>query len=499
MSAHAAWPPGANSNPDLDQLYYVIVGMGVSALTNHLTLRAAKASRLATLPILHVGNPDPWREYARLDMGQWPALLSLPLMHHNLHSANNHEFMGSEEFVQVLEAEWRDLANAQEFFALTGKVTAVHKTSFGFELECLCGESVRRVLAARVDICGGSGPSRRLKGDVVLDQVLLDEYEDGIGRTFEWPRLMTGEMYLRKAITLAPPGSRVAVLGGGPTAAWCVERAQESGCSVLWTATESLNAAFLSSGRNDRLAQGPLTRTRKGGTYFVESELYPAGYGTRFAEGVESEKISKTDDELVRVTFRDSGRGSVGRHVNWNEERLTFPPQAEEFHQVVVALGQLKAIKEKGSWAHVLDALLGSSLNNGTHFIRDNGQRVVGLQSQDGNLRVLGASALAHPDVAAEWRDSATPSYRYWQSLVEQAKSDVGIAIVALTIAEANDVWTSTLCNKNRNTVCAKDLNSVLSSITHAADCWHDTRSVRVHPITTAELNLVLDRTVDHY
>lgn len=499
MSLHPAWPPGANQDPDLDRLYYVIVGMGVAALTNHLALRATNAGSLQATPILHVGDVDPWKEYAPVEMGQWPALLALPGSRHRPRSVDDHAFLPSQEFVRVSEAEWQDLAGAYEFFALRGHVTAIHETAFGYEVECVCGETIRRIRASRVDICGGPGPSRRLEGEMILDAALRQEYEDGIGRKFEWPRIVTGEMFLRKSTALAPPGARMAVLGGGPTAAWCVERAESNQCSVLWTAAEILNPAFLSSGRNDSLAQWPLVRSRVSGTHVVDSELYPANAETRFAEGVEVEQIFQTATGMLSVIFRQNAKATKHRHVNSSEERLTFPPQSEEFHQVVVALGQLRDVDEEGSWAHVLEGLLAAARKAGNHLIRDRNARVVGLQSADRRLRVLGASALTHPDVAAEWRSPGSASYLFFQSLGEQAKVDVGITLAAVTIAEANGVWETTRPNNNRNTACGADLRTIWARLEYAVDSWHDMRAVRIHPVTNAELQLVLESTGDGY
>ena len=439
------------------------------------------------------------REYAPVRMGQWPSLLTLPATRHRPHFKDDHAFLPSEEFIQTLEAEWKDLAAAHEFFALRGHVTSIHEASFGYEVECVCGEFIRKIKASRVDVCAGAGPSRRLDGTTIADAELREEYRDGIGRRFDWPRLLTGEMFLRKSTASAPEGSSVAIYGGGPTAAWCVERAQGLGCNVLWAANDSLNPAFLSSCRNDGLAQEPLVRNRVGGTYAVESDIYPAHTGTRFAEGVEIESIVPNETGLSRVLFRQNSRAAKHRHVNWNGEQLTFPPQLEEFNQVVVALGQHRALEDEGSWAHILEGLLAPARSVRAHLIRDRTLRIIGLQSVSGRLRILGTSALAHPDVAAEWRSPGSPSNLFFQSLVEQARVDLGITLAAVTIAEANELWGDSKSNNNRNTACRRDLQSIWLSLAHAVGGWSDMRAVRIHPITTEELQMVLNSTTDHY
>ena len=81
--------------------YYVIVGWGVTALYNHLTLidrqkkwgqpddsfdadkdwgtqrlSAAKSGGPARLPVMHIGFPEPWQRRRGERMGQWPRMLN---------------------------------------------------------------------------------------------------------------------------------------------------------------------------------------------------------------------------------------------------------------------------------------------------------------------------------------------------------------------------------------------------------------------------------------
>src|SRR5205814_1953014 len=126
---------------------------------------------------------------------------------------------------------------------------------------------------------------------VVSDPVLNQEFESGRGQRFLWPRLVSGESYLRASTPLATK-KRVAVIGGGPTAAWAVERAQSGGCLVLWVSLCGLNGAFLASRRNDHLALPPLTRSRTRGRYVVDTPLFPSDMHTRFGEYIDIDSIS---------------------------------------------------------------------------------------------------------------------------------------------------------------------------------------------------------------
>lgn len=58
--------------------YYVIIGRGVAAWYNHLTLLHGTKTeqRLGDLPVLHVGFKEPWAFRNEERMGQWPRMLN---------------------------------------------------------------------------------------------------------------------------------------------------------------------------------------------------------------------------------------------------------------------------------------------------------------------------------------------------------------------------------------------------------------------------------------
>ena len=72
--------PAFHSIEFLPPVYYVIVGRGPMAVVNHSTLRESNAGkkRLAELPVLHIGFPNPWPKYLEHGLGQPNHLLSLP-------------------------------------------------------------------------------------------------------------------------------------------------------------------------------------------------------------------------------------------------------------------------------------------------------------------------------------------------------------------------------------------------------------------------------------
>jgi hypothetical protein len=276
--------------PDLSKDYYVVIGMGFSALVNHRMLRTKSGEeRVGKLPILHIGDADLWALCHRLKMGQWACLLTLPAFDYRPSNPPVEDFLFSDEFSGVCDKEWSHLAGQHPFYAIRASVQSIARSNSGFEIGCDGGRVVR---AKRIDVCGGSGPPRLLEPGQVKDPQLWNEYCCGSVGPGGWPRLLTGEMFLNRFCGIAPQTSLVAVCGGGPTAAWCVECAQEKGYRVLWISREPLNAAFVPSGRNDSLAQGDrLIRTWKSGILVVDEPLYPSGCRTRFAEGIEIDEV----------------------------------------------------------------------------------------------------------------------------------------------------------------------------------------------------------------
>jgi len=499
MSEKPTWPPGARFDVDPAESYYVIVGMGVSALTDHLTLRATLfgKARLAGRRILHVGNIDPWQQYAPLEMGQWAALLTLPGFRHRASGRSDYGFLPSRDFSEVSRRQWHDLANENSFFALPGKVTEMKKTDAGIVLTVLRPSGTTQTITSHnVDVCAGPGPARR-ENSIVPDATLRQEYETAVSTVRQWPRLVTGDAFLMNSTQLPANGGTIAVIGGGPTAAWCVERAEANGCPVWWVARESLHPAFLSSGRNDRLAQGPLRRSRVNGIYAVDADclLYPRGVGTTFVEGLEVVSIAPTSNQNVNVTFRAN---SDARFRFGDAERIEHSlPTAHEFHQVVLAIGLLQH-SQPGSWPHILEEFLKES--KGRYLLKDRLDRVIGLELADGAVRVLGAAALSFPEVSREWRQKGTPSYDYFQSLVEQCRDPAGAMLSTSLIAEANGYWPADGSNKNVNMNGLNDL-SVLwpSALPEAAQKFIEMRACRIAPFTWSELKTLWRRTADRY
>jgi hypothetical protein len=475
-----------------EETYYVIVGCGLTAAVNFTTLLATYPARLANLPVLFVGDDEPWSQYAQMPMGQWPAVLAPASFRDRLRSVPQHQFLAVPDFAAAIDRQWQYLAGQHPFAALRGhvrRITSSHGGGFDVTLE-----DGRSINAALVDVCGGPGPARRLCNHQV--DPALRPYPSGAAGPAGWKLLETGESFLNRG-TVVATGQRVAIYGGGPTAAWCVERALAGRCDVTWIGDAELNPAFVSSLRNDALAQGPLVRHRRYHTSVVRQPVFPASPRLRFAEGYVIDRVAPSATAPVRLTFVPAP-GATTRYVDSHHVNLGALGFLE-CDQAVIAIGQetnrRKACPagcglhcETGSWATMLDPLLAPAFKAFQHFILDPADGLpAGLQTLDGALRVLGAAFLAHPVTQRNFRYKRSVLFRYLVSLCEQAQVDRGAAMTAYTTARAN-AWFRRRGNRNRHSATLGELQALLNFNREHARRWHAVRSYRVDPFTAGEL-----------
>ena len=279
---------GIDARPwDPEETYYVIIGWGLTAAVNYTTLLATNRSRLGELPVLFIGEPERWSRYAPLAMGQWPGVLAAPAFRQKLRSSPQHTFLSSQDFAGAIARQWRHLHRRRPFHALQDQVDTIDPLVYPFLIHC-AGQR-RPVKAAAIDVCGGPGPPRCLCDHQVDPN--LRPYPGAAPGPGGWRPLETGESFLENGTPVAG-GQRVAVVGGGPTAAWCVERALAAECEVLWVSDDRLNPAFVSSLRNDGLAQQPLMRHRQYHVSVVAQLVYPASPRLRLRRVMKSRRSS---------------------------------------------------------------------------------------------------------------------------------------------------------------------------------------------------------------
>jgi hypothetical protein len=366
-------------------------------------------------------------------------------------------------FADINRKEWlRLLAGGPTIYGLHASVARIDP---GLSIHC---DGLRAPVHAEfVDVCGGPGQSRRLASPLV-HPALWAGYASGSAGS----PLLTGEHFL----TSTPAaGSRVLVYGGSPTGAWCVETAQNAGCQTTWVAQGDLRDAFLATRRNDDLAQPPVTRSMRGGRWVVDSAVAPANPMTSFWNGHEVRSVRPGSRGAVDVDLAEVATGLV---------------RTVAFDRVVTAIGQLKQLHEAGSWASILDPVLPPDIHGRGHVRRDGENRALWLETDDGRLRVLGASALSHPELEAEWRDPNSSSHHYFSSLPDQLRVGVGIGLGSMSVAAANGYFASRP-NENYNLASIREMRRIAGSTIYAemAGEWLETRSRRIHPWTKAELD----------
>jgi hypothetical protein len=474
------------------ELYYVIVGCGFSAITNHSILQQT-AQRLQDLTVLHIGAPDPWADYYAVPMGQWPSLLTLPGYQSKLTNTARSACLGSDEFGDINKSEWDRLASVRPFAHVNAKVTAIKGVNTPpSEYQIVLDDPARTfVRAAYVDICAGPGPAKDLPA-TGIDPVLVAEYQTGSRLPRLWPRLLSGENYLSKSSGPWASNKSLCVIGGGATSAWCVERAQSQGNKVIWLSKEPLNAAFVSSRRNDNLVAGVMKRELVQGEHIVKGSLLPRKTTTIFAEGYEATTIKALTNNMVRVDFQSTG--TTQRYVN-SLGPQSVPPYVN-VDQVIYSIGQNTDEKHPKSWPFILASVLASATSKGTHLIKDRYDRAVGLQSEDHSIRVLGATALSHPAFQSQITDPDAELRKFYRSLAEQSRVRCGVTFAALTLAEADGLW-GTAANENLNTAGLADLKILMASWDtelNGPSTWLEMRGIRIPPLAESEFASLMNR-----
>ncbi|MFN7918863.1 MAG: hypothetical protein U0Q16_02130 [Bryobacteraceae bacterium] len=426
---HEFHPDWATHSVSPDTAYYVIAGRGYAAVVNYVTLMASARGRdrIGRLPVLFIGQEDPWANYREVKMGQWPFLLSLPGFHNRPGFRQANQFLSSAAFSRTTKLECHGIAAA----SLDAMVESVERRG----RELIVVANGRPIRAAKLDVCIGIGQSRWLDLDRIEDPLLLQEYRDSACRQHPWRRIVTGEQFLESR-TLMPQRGKVCVLGGGATGAWCAEVGLKTGNEVLWVSKGQIGGrAFPDSLRNDRLLAGRFQGERP-----LSPELHPSDERLTWAEGYGVAKVRTCENGALELDLRQVV-GERPRIVSSKGEPLA-ERRVEIVDQLIVASGQCRRYDETGSPAWLLRDLIPKALDPAIHLIYGSGPgRPVGLKDADDLVRILGASALTHPaweDYLASGEPAAKAHASYRDSLCVQARMEASVTIAATNIAEAN-------------------------------------------------------------
>lgn len=187
-----------------DQLYYMIAGLGFSAVLNHLLLKktAFGRERIGNRPVMHIGEADPWATYDIDRMGQWPALLHLPGFADFGPLEPAREFLKSRTFADANRSALSHLMAQGNSMVLLGRITEVEERGGDRLLLRAIDEqgTMREITVEKTDVCTGLGPPKRFAQEKIASEVLRREYLDESASGTR--RLLVGDMALHREISL---------------------------------------------------------------------------------------------------------------------------------------------------------------------------------------------------------------------------------------------------------------------------------------------------------
>jgi hypothetical protein len=233
------------------------------------------------------------------------------------------------------------------------------------------------------------------------------------------------------------------------------------------------------------------------GEYIIKGALFPRNPNTVFAEKIHAPLLNVLVNNKVRVDLRPIPAVKP-RYVDSAGNRAV--PAYIDVDQVIYSIGQNTDLNDAQSWPGLLKSVLQSAISNDRHIIKDRYGRAVGLQSDDGRIRVLGATALSHPDFQSQITTASTEFRKFFRSLTDQARVRVGITLSAVTVAEANNFWSGTI-NENINTASLGDLADLMKQWDlelQGPQTWLDMRGARIPPLSEFEVDDLRKRKM-HY
>lgn len=358
-------------NTILPTIYYVIVGRGPMAVTNHRTLRSSTwgRERLGEYPVLYVGAPNPWPRYMQHGLGQPNHLLSFPGFVNQpsepeppAHAAPSidggldSQYFGRRFNAEaallggIVTAEWVGMIQKRDAPAVAVDPTISNEPGGdpvrvaiasrcldswprfpeGEALYRLClyrpeDRTTRLVYAAAIDIC--TGPGRPI---VNTPTSTIDTDEIRAARTPPWISPENWNQALRSRRTLNgveairdesqwAQGERVCVTAGGGVGLNAAEKARNRQCALDWFGRDALMAIF-NNPRNITFLREPNTNhacapgRRQDVGINNEDDLIAFSDLARMGRGAE---LASVADNGVAVQVRLSPRGGANIIRDW--------------------------------------------------------------------------------------------------------------------------------------------------------------------------------------
>jgi hypothetical protein len=443
---------------------YVIVGGGFAAAVDHSTLLRSSwgRARVENLTITQVyEEQDPWLRHVDHRMGQWPGLLALPGFGERHLAEPSREFLSSRRFAEANKSTH----DATKHEIVIGRVVDLRRHN-DYELDLILEGRPNPVRAKYIDLCTGPGKMRwmqRWRGDRTSPRTIRQGVyfgADALWTEYRNPdltkldrRVLPAELFMARTFAV---GHQVCIVGTGPLAASCVERALSEGAtSVLWVGMDSFAGSFPPSGRYDALvttASGPLP---------VRSD-FPDTATDLFSVDARLELVP-----AHQLLWVDTSSSSANTLEAFLVPRKGGPSRLFVADQIALSASSQTQYDEPDSVAALLDRLRRASpIPVPMDPIRLDSADVLqgipfGFQTPLGDLRVLGVAALGHPDFSSS---VSTTLRQYEATLPGQARVDLrGITLSAIAIAQANRFFRRTP-NHSVNTAHEWELAALLDA-----------------------------------
>lgn len=255
---------------------------------------------------------------------------------------------------------------------------------------------------------------------------------------------MPAELFMSR---LRAPGRRLLLIGTGALVASCLERAEGSADEIFWLpGPAGIGRCAPPSLRYDHLfvlaSGGPLHADRDD---FSIQEIVPA-----------SSKVRVWDEGRL-LAVKPHAAGGVEATVSVDSTRT----EQVLVDQVVISASSQNEPHEDGS---VFPLVKGLSLRAIIHTSGPLAGVPLGLETAEGDVRVLGAAAMRIPEMADANRASTNSVVHYERSLPRQAQvMGLGITLSGALVAQANRFFAVRL-NRNANIAHESELAASIGS-----------------------------------
>ncbi len=347
------------------------------------------------------------------------------------------------------------------------------------------------IYAAYIDICTGPGRPNvlpPLRGDTdeckkarTAAWLPPEKWEDQWGYELKQRKVMNGVEAIRDEVQWETD-ERVCVTAGGGVGLNAAERARNENCRLDWFARTSLMETFANP-RNDTILRHPKENRilRPGESKILnwkkDDEIIPCEKKLRYGYGASLENTgifgSKVEVSLAggdKARIKDYFNKQVGFYSasmwDCSKEYETNCGQlpSQMYDRLVIPNGQAsRALGHAYFFArHLKLTPLTAAAGN-----------MIGLNTADGKVRVLGAAAQTYDKYGVLERNNADEAgkkmWLSWDALPVSAVPD-GFIFSGLNIATANEFFNDKNPNNNVNTATQDEISNILAATFGSSD-----------------------------